>query len=170
MAFIDAELARRRIAATQSVAEAGSSSHHKTNNSLDRNDQGQDEDFDENDEDLQAKDLTIHKQPAALGKLLEIDLGPDARAKNHAATQAAQRRLNGEIVEEETTEGEKKRRGKVRLGPDGKPWRGRKRKGSDAVRIGKFVDEILRENKSKLLASKPPIPLLYSPISPSARL
>jgi len=32
------------------------------------------------------------------------------------------------------------------LGPDGKPWRGRKRRGSDDVKRDKMVEDVLREN------------------------
>ncbi|KAI9904927.1 hypothetical protein N3K66_001456 [Trichothecium roseum] len=36
---------------------------------------------------------------------------------------------------------------KVRLGPDGKPWRGRKRRASDDVKRDQLVEEFLHENR-----------------------
>lgn len=90
----------------------------------------------------------VNRQPAALGKLHEIDLGDEARDKNVARTDMATRRLNGEEVIEESAQ---KKPTKVRLGRDGKPWRGRKRRGSDDIRRDQLVDEILRENKRMLL-------------------
>lgn len=90
----------------------------------------------------------VNRQPAALGKLHEIDLGDEARDKNVARTDMATRRLNGEEVVEESAQ---KKPTKVRLGRDGKPWRGKKRRGSDDIRRDQLVDEILRENKRMLV-------------------
>ncbi|KAL2358459.1 hypothetical protein BJ546DRAFT_959909 [Cryomyces antarcticus] len=82
------------------------------------------------------------RQPAGLGKLQEIDLGPDATLRNIARTEAATRRLeNGQVDEIEAPVG------KVRLGKDGKPWRGRKRRNSEDVKRDKLVEEVLRESK-----------------------
>ena len=85
----------------------------------------------------------IQRQPAALGKLHEIDLGPDARLRNIARTEAAKRRLEGgdvEIVEET---------GKVRLRKDGKPWRTRRRRNSEDVKRDRLVEEVMRESRRK---------------------
>jgi len=84
------------------------------------------------------------RQPATLGKLLEIDLGVEARDRNVERTDLARRRLDGEEVDEEMVG---KGKGKVRLGRDGKPWRGRKRRGSDDVKRDKMVEDVLRENR-----------------------
>ena len=84
----------------------------------------------------------LHRQPAALGRLHEIDLGPDARLRNIALTEAAQRKLEGiepEVVDEST--------GKVRLRKDGKPWRPRKRRNSEDVKRDRLVEEVMRESK-----------------------
>ncbi|MCJ1397660.1 hypothetical protein MMC11_000856 [Xylographa trunciseda] len=89
-------------------------------------------------------DLVIQRQPAALGKLHEIDLGPDATLKNIARTEAAKRRLEG--GEEEVEEGT----GKVRLRKDGKPFRSRKRRNSEDVKRDKIVEEVLRESKLEI--------------------
>ena len=88
-------------------------------------------------------DLRIQRQPAALGKLHEIDLGPDATLKNIARTEAAKRRLEGgeEDIEEVI--------GKVRLRKDGKPWRGRRRRNSEDVKRDQLVEEVLRESRCK---------------------
>ncbi|KAI4259091.1 MAG: hypothetical protein LQ352_000885 [Teloschistes flavicans] len=86
-------------------------------------------------------DLARHRQPAALGKLHEIDLGQDATLRNIARTEAARKRLEtGEAEIEEST-------GKIRLRKDGKPWRGRKRRTSVDVKRDKMVEEIMKESR-----------------------
>ena len=93
-------------------------------------------------------DLGIQRQPAALGKLHEIDLGPDATLRNIARTEAAKRRLEGGEVEvEEVT-------GKVRLRKDGKPYRSRRRRNSEDVKRDKLVEEVLRESRCKAIFSR----------------
>ncbi|KAF4628013.1 hypothetical protein G7Y89_g10138 [Cudoniella acicularis] len=99
------------------------------------------------------KDMDVQRQPAALGKLMEIDLGDEARDKNVERTDRAKRRLDGEEVEEEGVPGRKP--GKVRLGRDGKPWRGRKRRGSDDVKRDQLVEEVLRENRLEIYEEPP---------------
>ena len=89
-------------------------------------------------------DATVQRQPAALGKLHEIDLGPDATLKNIARTEAAQRKLEGLEPEiDETT-------GKVRLRRDGKPYGWRKRRNSDDVKRDKLVEEVMRESRLEI--------------------
>lgn len=92
-------------------------------------------------------DKEVQRQPAALGKLMEIDLGDEARSRNVQRTEQARRRLDGEEVEDEEKKGKPQ---KIRLGPDGKPWRSRKkRRGSDDVKRDRLVEDILRENRRK---------------------
>lgn len=86
-------------------------------------------------------DAGIHRQPAALGKLHEIDLGPDATLRNIARTEAAQRKLEG--IEPEIDQ----KTGKVRLRRDGKPYGWRKRRNSNDVKRDKLVEEVMRESK-----------------------
>ena len=87
-------------------------------------------------------DDAVRRQPAALGKLHEIDLGPDATLTNIARTEAARRRLEGGAPEVEEV-------GKVRLGRDGKPRRNRRRRNSDDMKRDKLVEEVMKESKSK---------------------
>jgi hypothetical protein len=75
----------------------------------------------------------LHRQPAALGKLQEIDLGPDAKARNIKQTEAA------------TTAPEES--GPVQMTGRG---RRRKRRTSEDIRRDKLVEEVLRENRRKL--------------------
>lgn len=89
-------------------------------------------------------DAGIHRQPAALGKLHEIDLGPDATLRNIARTEAAQRKLEG--IEPEIDE----KTGKVRLRRDGKPYGWRKRRNSNDVKRDKLVEEVMRETKLEI--------------------
>lgn len=80
------------------------------------------------------------RQPAALGRLHEIDLGPDATARNIALTEAAQRRLDGQSDEDNE---------KPRLRRDGKPFR-RKRRTSTDTKRDKLVEEVMRESRLEI--------------------
>ncbi|AEO65731.1 uncharacterized protein THITE_2113051 [Thermothielavioides terrestris NRRL 8126] len=83
------------------------------------------------------------------GRILEIDLGEEARARNVAMTERARRRLEGQIEEEELDES-KGQSGKARLGRDGKPLRSRNRRGSDDIKRDQLVEEFLSENRLSL--------------------
>lgn len=61
-------------------------------------------------------------------------------------TDRARRKLDGEEVEEEAV----RKPRKVRLGRDGKPFRPRKRRGSDDVQRDRLVEDILRENRLEI--------------------
>ncbi|KAL8771876.1 MAG: hypothetical protein Q9209_002814 [Squamulea sp. 1 TL-2023] len=129
MAYIDSELAKRRPSQGKPMT-AFNGSHS-----------------DDDMVDGVSADLAKHRQPAALGKLHEIDLGADATLKNIARTEAAKRRLEGEEPEvEEAT-------GKVRLRRDGKPWRGKRRRNSDDVKRDRLVEEVMKESRRKVRAS-----------------
>lgn len=77
------------------------------------------------------------------GKLHEVDLGEEVRMRNANMTEQARRRLAGEAIEADG-DGSRKR---VRIGKDGKPWRGRKRRGSDDVKRDQLVEDLMRENR-----------------------
>lgn len=124
MAYIDSELAKRRQI-------QNTSSHDPKANGFGG---------------LSARgniDAAVQRQPAALGKLHEIDLGPDATLTNIARTEAAKRRLEGGTSEVE------EQSGKVRLGRDGKPRRNRRRRNSDDIKRDKLVEEVMKESKRK---------------------
>ncbi|KAL2142597.1 hypothetical protein VTI28DRAFT_988 [Corynascus sepedonium] len=80
------------------------------------------------------------------GRLLEIDLGDEARARNIEMTERARRRLQGQIDEEDNEESKGRTR-KVRLGRDGKPLRSRNRRGSDDIIRDQLVEEFLSQNR-----------------------
>jgi hypothetical protein len=83
------------------------------------------------------------RQPAGVGKIQEVDLGPDAMLRNIARTEEAARRLQrGESSDAPEQDGTK-----PRLGPDGKPWRRRRRRNSDDIKRDKLVEEVLRESR-----------------------
>lgn len=86
-------------------------------------------------------DAGLNRQPAALGRLHEFDLGPDATLKNIARTEAAKRRLEGGDA------GIEDERGKIPLRRNGKPWRGRRRRNSDDLKRDKLVEEVMRETR-----------------------
>lgn len=130
MAYIDSEIAKRRSEGLHAQAQALSLSTQPATASLSTSSA------------TTKTDPTLTRQPATIGKLQEIDLGDEERSLNVQRTQKAQRVLNGEAVDEEGN----KKPVKVRLGPDGKPWRGRKRRGSDDIKRDKLVEDVLREN------------------------
>lgn len=132
MAYIDSELAKRRLNAISSTGtseDAASITHGREFSSA----------------ETMKTTKSLEKQPATLGKLLEIDLGNEARDRNVVRTEQARRRLDGEDIEDESApEGKSK---KPRVGRDGKPWRERKRRTSEDIRRDKLVEEVLRENR-----------------------
>ncbi|CAD6568375.1 MAG: hypothetical protein ASARMPRED_001692 [Alectoria sarmentosa] len=121
MAYIDSELAKRQRQNQSTSTQSLNGQELSPNGAL--------------------LDAGLHRQPAALGKLHEIDLGPDATLRNIALTKAAQRKLEG--IEPEIDEST----GKVRLRKDGKPWRPRKRRNSEDVKRDKLVEEVMRESR-----------------------
>jgi hypothetical protein len=141
MAYIDSELAKRR--------QGGSSNPNtNTNNSLSNT-------FDASSlgklGSLEAAKTSKdgERQPASLGKIQEIDLGKEVRDKNAAMTERARRKAAGEEDLDEEVSGKPK---KVRLGPDGKPWRSRKkRRTSEDIRRDALVEAVLSENRSESL-------------------
>ena len=123
MAYIDSEMAKRSRTQNALANTANSTTAHPVGKTI---------------------DADVQRQPAALGKLQEVDLGPDATSLNISRTEAAQRRLQGGNSEPEEVPG------KVRLGKDGKPRRPRRRRNSGDIHRDKLVEEVLRENKRKV--------------------
>ena len=123
-AYIDSELAKRQLQ-TQSTSATTLNGHELSHSGALLN-------------------AGSNRQPAALGKLHEIDLGPDATLRNIALTEAAQRKLEG--IEPEIDQST----GKIRLRRDGKPWRPRKRRNSEDVKRDKLVEEVMRESKLEI--------------------
>ncbi|KAF2134526.1 hypothetical protein P153DRAFT_362286 [Dothidotthia symphoricarpi CBS 119687] len=80
---------------------------------------------------------------AGQGKLQEVDLSSDAAAHNLQRTQNVFKR------EEEPPS-------KVRLGRDGKPRRGPKRRNSEDIRRDQMVEAVLRESKLEYFDEAPP--------------
>lgn len=121
MAYIDSELAKRRYMQTTTSQSSGANGIG-TGSTI---------------------DAFVQRQPAALGKLQEVDLGPDAASLNAERTELAKRRLEGGEIEPEESAG------KIRMGKDGKPRRARRRRNSDDVKRDKMVEDVLRESKRK---------------------
>lgn len=80
---------------------------------------------------------------------MEIDLGDEARARNVAMTERARRLALGEAVDEGGDADGSSRPRKVRLGRDGKPWRGRNRRTSEDIKRDQLVEEFLKENRRR---------------------
>ncbi|KAI9834955.1 MAG: hypothetical protein M1819_002678 [Sarea resinae] len=131
MAYIDAELAKRREGPPSADSPAISSEQAAEAAAA------------------RGSDVHLHRQPAALGKLHEIDLGPDAKLRNIALTEEARKRLEGgdDVADTPTTDRARK---PPKLGRDGKPWRGRKRRTSEDIKRDKLVEEVLKETRLDL--------------------
>ncbi|KAI0143628.1 hypothetical protein GGR57DRAFT_344394 [Xylariaceae sp. FL1272] len=97
-----------------------------------------------------------HTGTAVTGKLFEVDLGEEVRSRNELMTDRARRKMAGEEIEDEESVVRPK---KVRLGRDGKVYRPRNRRDSDAAKRDALVDEILRENRLDVYESPTPQPL-----------
>lgn len=139
MAFIDSRLARSRLEGLEASAQ---DQNTNTPAAMVSREGG-----------VVKDNSDVQRQPAALGRLLEIDLGDEARSRNVERTDLARRRADGEAVVED---GEGGKKDKIRLGPDGKPWRTKKkRRGSDDVKRDMIVEDVLRENRCR--CSAPPI-------------
>ncbi|RAL63062.1 hypothetical protein DID88_004147 [Monilinia fructigena] len=80
----------------------------------------------------------------------------EARVRNAHRTEIARRKAAGEAIDLEESEHPTP---KPRLGRDGKPWRGRKRRGSDDIQRDALVDAILHENRLDIYE---PVPSLSS--------
>lgn len=81
---------------------------------------------------------------------MEIDLGDEVRSRNALMTERATRRLQGVAETDEQEAGPANK--KVRLGRDGKPWRPRNQRGSDAIKRDQLVEDILKESRRTLLS------------------
>jgi len=126
MAYIDSRLASQRMANSPTPPVAGLTFVKASNIKME-----------------EREEAKTQKQPAALGKLQEIDLGEEARSKNVQRTDMARRKMEGEEVEEVAVKPVK-----VRLGPNGRPWRSRKTtRGSDDVKRDMMVEDVLRESR-----------------------
>ena len=87
------------------------------------------------------------RNPAALGKIDEINLGTDASTKNNERTEDYLRRVrDGEALPDPDQKPPKKR--KPRIGRDGKPYNPRPRRGPDPedVKRDQLVEAVLRES------------------------
>lgn len=134
MAYIEAELAKRhqRNMPTEDVTQDS----RPSSETIDR----------------QSDPRFLQREPATLGKLHEIDLGHEAKLENIARTEAATRRLVGDVPLSPTEEEPQK---KARPGNDGKPWRNRKRRNSEDIERDRLVEEVLRESRRKCSSSQP---------------
>lgn len=132
MAYIDSKMAEMREGERAAAAAAAAAAAGINGTSQDI--QGQKIAFSSSS----AIPLDTHRerQPAGMGKLMEIDLGPEAAQRNIQRTEEATRRLqNGgslDQVEEQL-----------------KGRRGRKRRTSEDIRRDKLVEEILKESRRK---------------------
>lgn len=133
--YIESELAKRQRQRDAAEAAANGGTIHNTESG-------------EASSTTAAGKPVVAQQPAMNGKLLEIDLGEEARARNVAETERARRRLEGQ-ADDDNGDGDGSRPRKVRLGRDGKPWRGRNRRNSEDIKRDKMVEEFLKENRRK---------------------
>ncbi|OJD36977.1 hepatocellular carcinoma-associated antigen 59 [Diplodia corticola] len=129
MAYIDSKMAEmregeRRAAAEQAATDAMNHHHQQQQSS----EMSATPSFPSNG--------VRQRQPAGMGKLMEIDLGPEAARRNIERTEEATRRLeSGESLE-------------LEMQPKGR--RGRKRRTSEDIRRDKLVEEILKESRLEM--------------------
>lgn len=102
------------------------------------------------------------QKPTIHGKLMEVDLGEEARSRNVALTERARRRLAGDAEGEGSADGGRSSR-------RGRPG-GRNRRGSDDVKRDQLVEQFLHENRrtwdpsSSHFSSSPSTFLFLNPI------
>lgn len=83
------------------------------------------------------------RQAATLGKLHEVDLGPDSKMRNIQRTQMATNRLAGSADSDGETGSPK--------GPGGKQkWKSKQKRNTEGQRRNQLVEEVLRESKREL--------------------
>ncbi|KAL9125894.1 MAG: hypothetical protein Q9217_004967 [Psora testacea] len=121
MAYIESELAKRSLQYDATAANNSSNQILSANGAL--------------------TNIDLHRQPATLGKLHEIDLGPDATLRNIARTQAAISGDNSQHTQEP------QKLPKPRIGRNGKPYipRPRPRRNSTDIARDRVVEQLLRE-------------------------
>ncbi|KAI9756381.1 MAG: hypothetical protein M4579_003885 [Chaenotheca gracillima] len=144
MEYIETELARRRRETQDAQQVASGRGDH---------DGGDAEELERLVMDSNEHGNTAHdsheRQPAAMGRLHEIDLGPDAMMRNIARTKAAtssgveggEGDLEAEEGAQNTRVGGKKKKGS-------KPWR--KRRTSEDIKRDQLVEEVLRESRLEI--------------------
>ena len=84
-----------------------------------------------------------HRMAAGMGRLQEIDLGPEATAQNVQRTEEARRRQQSGRAYVPEIEPPVK----IRLGKDGKPRRNRNKRNSEDLRRDAMVEAVMREAK-----------------------
>ncbi|KAH8815040.1 hypothetical protein F5884DRAFT_851542 [Xylogone sp. PMI_703] len=161
MAYVDSEMAKRRSQAMLANAAQSLASSSDTSSILGRNEITSQATATISSQVIAngkrgLGDIAAERQPAALGKLLEIDLGEESRTRNIELTNRARLRLDGEGIDGDSGSGSGGSQKKVRLGKDGKSWKGRKRRGSDDIKRDKLVEEVLRENRLEIYEPPPP--------------
>jgi hypothetical protein len=159
VAYIESEMAKRRLA--QALPEAS----NLTPNARNSDDEESDPDPDSAPAPNSNPNLnppgkpTVQRQPAALGKIHEIDLGTAASLRNQQRTELAIRRARGEAIPPEHPPVVKK----PRLGRNGKPRRGPKRRNSEDVQRDQLVEQVLRESRREWTHLPPIPPALTNP-------
>lgn len=101
--------------------------------------------------DANAAESKAPKQPVMHGKLMEVDIPTSATPVSSRPGETSPRRAVAQAPGQ--ADGATK---KQRLGPDGRPWRSRKRRGSDDIKRDQLVEEFLHENRRTQ-----PIPLVF---------
>ena len=102
----------------------------------------------------QQQSSSLSRNPAALGKIQEIDLGPTPTLLNRQRTEALLRRAAGEDVGPlpPTDVAPKKKKERVRLGRNGKPIvrRGPKPRNTEDVERDRLVEALMREGRGDM--------------------
>ena len=162
VAYIESEMAKRRLA--QALAEASNLTPNP--HSPDEEESDPDPDPTPAPNPNPSGKPTVQRQPAALGKIHEIDLGTAAALRNQKRTELAIRRARGEVIPPEHPPVVKK----PRLGRNGKPRRGPKRRNSEDVQRDQLVEQVLHESRRKYTPPGPFLPTLTTIPPPSVEI
>jgi Hepatocellular carcinoma-associated antigen 59 len=139
MAYVDSEMAKRRLSQNLPTSKPNSNSVHTSESESDG--------YEESTDDKRV----AQRHPASLGKIHEIDLGADASLRNAERTETAIRRAQN--AESPLDQDEKPRKPrKPRMGRDGKPMkpRPRKRRNSEDIKRDQLVEQVLRESRLEI--------------------
>ncbi|CAK7212109.1 hypothetical protein SBRCBS47491_001361 [Sporothrix bragantina] len=132
--YVDAQLAKRHQAETAQAHDSlGAGSLPTTNTGAGLSGAG-------------ISSAEAREQLAMKGKLHEIDLGAEARARNVAMTERATQRMRGTGVDANGGGDDSMEDSTRRLGRDGKPL-ARKRRDSDDLKRDQLVEQFLHENR-----------------------
>lgn len=163
--YVESELAKRKRLAAEASARQQQQQQEQEQQQRQQQERAAGSSLPGSSQLLQAADPASGQgdtQRVLHGKLFEIDLGDEARARNIEMTERARRRLQGLADDEEQNDGSGSGSGSGSAGagggPSKKPRLGkgpRNRRGSDDIQRDQMVEAFLSENKRMPTSSSP---------------